>query len=596
MTPRSRVWFALPVAVLALYAAFTLWYTIHDVGWTVDETFYLQGGQEYLRTHRFGMNFMHPPFSQWFGALAQNVGNNICFRYPHALLYLAGGSVIAGMLLFSGFELAAVVFAGLFFLCPNLKTMGSLHITDSDLSVFLGLASTLLWRLWRFPPASGARRAVHFGCAAFFIGMAAVSKQTGVLLLPLLGGVGLLISRRGKLLPALVPVGLVGLLLAFALAYHFRLSEIHWYLETARFRVNYNEGGHPSFLFGQVSYHGFWYYYLVVSLFKTPPPILLLVGLAFVWAVRRWRAHGAEITLFFLPALTLFILGSIENVHIGLRHLLPGILLSYIGASIVIHRKWANAAPLFRRYIGIALGAALTALVATDFHTLRTRSYLSYFNFMAPTPTRYFADSIIDWEDGIPRHLLRDLPPLQTLNGLLLSEAFSRVSSEPIFVEAGATSLCGFWSKASPLLKAFPPDWVVAGHEIHPFDQAGLFDLFRFFDQRANIDEEAIRAFAHETQAWRGACPKPRAWKVRPLPSPARVGAVIPPGPERLLLVRSDAVPGVTLDQDQRLVSHLSYTKAEWRVWIPAGDRKRALRLENVSVKQPIVLVEAVCE
>src|SRR3954454_19722099 len=50
---------------------------------------------------------------------------------------------------------------------------------------------------------------------------------------------------------------------------------------------NHNATGHRNFLFGQMSWDGWWYYFPVALFFKTPIPFLLLALTGCVLLARR---------------------------------------------------------------------------------------------------------------------------------------------------------------------------------------------------------------------------------------------------------------------------------------------------------------------
>ena len=49
----------------------------------------------------------------------------------------------------------------------------------------------------------------------------------------------------------------------------------------------------PSFLAGERSTSGWWYYFPIAFLIKTPIALLALLALGLVGSLRRWQALGA---------------------------------------------------------------------------------------------------------------------------------------------------------------------------------------------------------------------------------------------------------------------------------------------------------------
>jgi len=84
---------------------------------------------------------------------------------------------------------------------------------------------------------------------------------------------------------------------------------------------------------------GFWYYYLVVFVFKTPLASLLLFIAAVVFLFIRKKKQGHPSTMLFLLGLIfyfLLVLGFQNNVQIGIRHALMVYPLLYVLAGFIV--------------------------------------------------------------------------------------------------------------------------------------------------------------------------------------------------------------------------------------------------------------------
>jgi len=101
--------------------------------------------------------------------------------------------------------------------------------------------------------------------------------------------------------------------------------------------------GHPTFLMGQVSSHGWWWYFPVAFVLKTPLPVLILA----VWVVwskvksrkskveSRTERHNWIRTLSLLLFPMLYAVSSLfSSVNIGYRHLLPLLPFLYVGIGV----------------------------------------------------------------------------------------------------------------------------------------------------------------------------------------------------------------------------------------------------------------------
>ena len=146
----------------------------------------------------------------------------------------------------------------------------------------------------------------------------------------------------------------------------------------------------PVYLFGQVSPGGWWYYFPIAFLVKTPLPVLALTLPTFARAIftRDWPRG---LLLWLTPALLLgFLLFSPQQI--GYRYLLPLLPFIFVGSAEILaalsRRRWAQ--------VGIGL-----LLVWQVWGTWKIYPYyLAFFNELAGGPDRgryILSDSNIDW-------------------------------------------------------------------------------------------------------------------------------------------------------------------------------------------------------
>lgn len=148
-----------------------------------------------------------------------------------------------------------------------------------------------------------------------------------------------------------------------------------------------------AYLNGEISKTGFWMYFPVAFIAKTPVPTLLLIVIAVVHLICvRPRQGGALVLL--APAIIFFMLAVWSKLNVGLRHIIPvyPFLFVLIGATIgVLWKSGRRPARFSLIFIGLWLiGSTLWAYP----------NYLAYFNEVAGGPSRghrILVDSSLDW-------------------------------------------------------------------------------------------------------------------------------------------------------------------------------------------------------
>ena len=337
-----------------------------------------------------------------------------------------------GLLVFSWtyewLGLRAALFALLCFsLSPNMLAHGSLVTTDLGETTFFFGACYFLWRT--------ARRA-SWGNAialAVLVAGAVLAKFSGMLLGPLVVVMlGIAVWNRSITLRTASSVVALVAATTFAAvwaAYGFRYAPsptpdwtFHLHEELAAQQVAplasaivawsdrlhllpnaFSQGllfclessVQPAYLLGRYSAAGWWYYFPVAFLVKTPISLLVLLIAGVVVQV-RWRQQiGTFNSLFVsLPVALVLLTAMSSGINIGLRHILAVYPFVFLTAAAAADR-WIGAA----RWSGrLALASALTvwiiSLAAVYPHTL------TFFNRAAGGPSRglaWLADSNLDW-------------------------------------------------------------------------------------------------------------------------------------------------------------------------------------------------------
>ena len=406
---------------------------------TSDEGVHLVAGYSYLARGDFRLNPEHPPLVKELAALPVALWYRLPFEpdpelwglaegWFTGMSFLYGSQVPADRILFLsrlpnlllGTVLVALIGwwaarlwgrgAGLLALAlaaldPNLVTHGSLVTTDMAAALFPFLALYLAWEHGASPQW---RTLIGVAVAC---GLALASKYSTILLVGILAVViGGWIFLGGRFPPsrrlartvgtALGPrlgAGLVAWLLILLLAApvilgaYFFMDLTSWW-SGLRTVLAHQSLGHPAFFLGEHSMEGWWSYFLVTILIKTPVGSLLLIA-ASLALFRTGQPFGRrEVIFLLLPAALFFAAATWGKINIGLRHVLPIYPFLYVAAS-----------RLATIQVRPTMKAALLGipLVWTAISSLSVAPHqLAYFNELVGGPARghlYLSDSNIDW-------------------------------------------------------------------------------------------------------------------------------------------------------------------------------------------------------
>ena len=206
--------------------------------------------------------------------------------------------------------------------------------------------------------------------------------------------------------------------LAYSVAAHVPVPEaFQWLIGGIEAITVHNDNGHLSYLLGETRTTGWWYFYIVALLAKTPLPLLAfgLPGLA-LQAHTGWRERRAALLAPALMFLGLLVFASLySHINIGVRHLLVLYPLLAIGASHAVLTAWRylHSDARARRWPGPGLAALAAALAWQAAGIVAAYpDYLAYFNEAVRTPEHVLVDSDLDWGQDL-RRLSRRLKELE---------------------------------------------------------------------------------------------------------------------------------------------------------------------------------------
>lgn len=459
----GRVFWPIAIGLISLMAVL-MWTSIVEESQTFDEAVHLAAGYSYWKSGDFRLNTEHPPLGKLLCSLPllflpldahfdsegwrlpDQTAYSQKFLYENKVdadkLLLYGRSVTIVLTLCLGLVVAwwarekfgaAAALAALFLFATdaNMLAHGRYITTDAPAALFLFLAVIVWLRFLETGKAS------HMVLAGLATGAAMATKYSAFILPGLLAvlaifALGRLPARRmaaGWAVTTLIALLVTGVCYGRVSwrALRGRVGPLHTsvWSETEAGRtlqrlgerwnlpahpvllglhaiIEHAEAGHPSYLLGEKSKTGWWYYFPAVFAVKTPTALLVLLAVsvpAGLWRLRRrgiWPPSLPWIGLT-IPPLLWFGSAMFSRLNIGVRHILPIYpFLFVLAAAVVI--------PVLRRRAVLLL---LPVALMQTWETWRIQPYyLAFFNSLAGGPEKgpsYVLDSNIDWGQDAKR-------------------------------------------------------------------------------------------------------------------------------------------------------------------------------------------------
>ena len=422
----------LAIAIIAL-GMLRIVSTYSETGLTWDEPGHMACGLQYLGDHVYLYEAQHPPLARVASAFGpflsgarplhtknqDQEGVNVMYRSGHPgtmltemRLGILPFFVLAAAMVFlwarRHFGGAAAVFStALFTLAPPVLAHGGLATTDMPLTGCLTAAFFALL-LWAEQPTW-----LHSILLGASTGLAVVSKFTAlgffpaavvfaliawlVIARPAVAGVIAEVKARALPFAAAVVTGALVIWSVYSFSFgrppgwNYSVPAPSLF-EGVNFAMYHNTRGHAAYFMGEIRNVGWWYFFPVLLLLKTPIAWLLLAAFGIGACLTRRAQLAYWMPLAF--AAGILIPSMTSHVNIGLRHILP----IFSGLSIVAgigllrlvedmpRKKWAG--PL----------AGVLVLWTLVSGALQHPNYLAYFNELAGDhPERIVVDSDLDW-------------------------------------------------------------------------------------------------------------------------------------------------------------------------------------------------------
>jgi hypothetical protein len=417
-------------ALLVALATVAILSTARVFSGTVDEPAHIAAGMQWLTTDRYDYDLQHPPIGRVAAALGPYLsgarGINAQGVYDEGAAILGTGTQYVDRLASARYgeiiffvALALVVWAwsrrllsevgaivATLYLVTNPTVLAHAGLATTDIACAATTMLALFAATWWIEQPTWVRSALFGAAIGAAIGsrLSAIAFVGGPLVVCyILRGIA---ERTWTFGGSAKRSGLAALGLAAAMMFviwaAYRFDAGPFIAGVERFLLH-GSSGHPTFLLGTPSNRGWWYYFPVALLVKTPAPVLIatLLGAAAtisVWKKRRdWRAAVP-----FASAMTILAISLTVKVDLGVRLVLPMYpLMAIVGAQ--------GFAYLLREHASRTTQAfAAAMLVWTIVTPIRSHpDHLAYFNALAGDhPENVLVDSNLDWGQDLYR--LRD--------------------------------------------------------------------------------------------------------------------------------------------------------------------------------------------
>lgn len=321
-------------------------------------------------------------------------------------------SLILGLLVFNWARTLYGDYSGLFALFlfafePNI--IAHSRLTTNDLLITLFVFATV-YQFWCYFRSPSLKSLILTG---MLFGFALISKFSAIMLFPMIfvltffgprslnyGGARPEFPLKGmeaifeKIVVAAKIMGVVAAI-AIAVILVFYGSQWKIFLNGLVDTMAHYERGHSAFLLGNHSRDGWWYYFPVVFLLKTPIPLLVCLLLTVIFSSFRKIRFEAFL---WIPMGVIIGTALPSHINLGIRHILPLFPFLIVFCSSIVTIKFRKPRVFGSCLAGLALWYIVSTLSIFP-------SYLAYFNeFVGPQKGyHYLVDSNLDWGQDLKR-------------------------------------------------------------------------------------------------------------------------------------------------------------------------------------------------
>ncbi len=245
---------------------------------------------------------------------------------------------------------------------------------------------------------------------------------------------------RDALMARLRGVGWIVIIAAFVIALTYRVTEVNNFWDGLKVQIGRASSTYINFMLGEFSEKGWWYYYPLALLVKTPIPVLVATVLS------CWRFGWREAQLLAAPA-TLFFLACRSSVQMGPRYILPLYPFLAVFAARLAAQSWV------RTVIGrVVMGFLIAWQVATSFRIFP--SYPMFYNeivALAYGSADRGYKILMDFDIGVNLAAIRDHIKERKV-GQIMMVAYNWSSRRPYVVHADARAILSEEDQRDPRL------------------------------------------------------------------------------------------------------------------------------------------------
>lgn len=291
------------------------------------------------------------------------------------------------------------------------------HAAIAGLDVAMAATTTLaLFFLLRWIETPTASRSISCGLAcglAFGTKLSAIPFIAATALIWLFADLMFKRKLSLKLLPhAILVVALASVVLvaSYSFGNAWRITYDHGFPLPAAVSLLHdsisalslhNKEGHVAYLLGEIRTQGWWYYYPVALVLKTPLPLLIAFCAGTVSTAIQCSREKNWMPAAPLLAITaiLAFCGAFSRINIGVRHVIVVVPLMAIIASAYLKKVYTQfSTPLVRSFVPLII------LWQCFIFFQSYPDYLPYFNELAgSTPEKILNDSDLDWGQDMHR-------------------------------------------------------------------------------------------------------------------------------------------------------------------------------------------------